>query len=115
MSTALEPTEPPETDPRRRRVTIGRVLALVVFVAFTIMWTYVFVNQGKYKPAGWLKDRRFPTAAEPICKASRYSSDRSLLSAWREGEAPRTGCTVPVGRVPTRWAPHEVVCDPARR
>jgi len=60
-----------EVDGRsRRRTRIARIAGVGVFVAFAIMWAYVFANQGKVHPAAWLTDRRFPEAAEPICAAA---------------------------------------------
>ncbi len=79
MSTTT-PSPPPAPiddldEPRRRRITVGRVLATVVCLGFVLMWAYVFANQDTYKPAGQLKDQTFPKAAEPICKAARDAID----------------------------------------
>lgn len=51
-----------------RRVTVGRVAAVTVCLAIFAMWVYVFTAADDYHPAGWLKDRRFPNAAEAACK-----------------------------------------------
>jgi len=61
------PANDPDEAPHRT-VTLGRVAAVAVLVATTLMWIYVFANEKDYHPAGWLKDRTFPTAAEAACK-----------------------------------------------
>ncbi len=73
-----EPTPRPEATPfedEPRGLTLPRVAAVTVFLLFAIMWIYVFANQGKMHPASWLEDRRFPEAAEPICKAASADID----------------------------------------
>jgi len=57
--------EAPEPD---RRITLGRVAAVAVCLAIALMWAYVFTAADDYHPAGWLKDRSFPKAAEAACK-----------------------------------------------
>lgn len=56
----------PETP--SRKVTLGRVVAVTILVATALMWIYVFTHEKDYHPAGWLKDRTFPTEAEAACK-----------------------------------------------
>ena len=64
--------------------TVGRVLATLVCVAFLGMWIYLFVAGGDHKPDGWLVDRTFPKAAEPICKAAR--TDLAKLPPARDSK-----------------------------
>lgn len=44
-------------------------------VGFALMWAYIFATQGSHRPAGWLEDRRFPEAAQPLCAATRAEID----------------------------------------
>ncbi len=62
------PSEPSESEPRRSRV--GRIamgVAIVVALASGALWVGAILLGGGYKPAGYLEDRTFPEAAEPIC------------------------------------------------
>jgi hypothetical protein len=52
-----------------------RVAGLTVVLGFALMWAYIFATQGSHQPAGWLEDRRFPEAAQPICAAARAEID----------------------------------------
>ena len=70
----------------RRRVTAWRVLAVLVFLGFAAMWAFVFSSQNRYDPAGWLEDRTFPEAAEPICRTARDAID--ALPPAREAHDP---------------------------
>ncbi|HKY16947.1 MAG TPA: hypothetical protein VJM33_18620 [Microthrixaceae bacterium] len=78
-------TDPDGSGPRRR-ITVARVLAVMVCLGFALMWAFVFSSQNRYDPAGWLADRTFPVAAEPICREARNAIDE--LPAAREARDP---------------------------
>lgn len=61
------PDDAAPRSPRWRR-SGGRVLA-VVAASTTLLWAgaIVYGAIAQPKPAGWLEDRSFPAAAEPIC------------------------------------------------
>jgi len=42
-------------------------IAIVVAIASGALWVTAILLSGRYKPAGYLTDRSFPTAAERIC------------------------------------------------
>jgi len=60
-----DPVEP--ADDTTRKLSVGRVLGVIVVLSFVVMWIYIFANTGRYKPVAYLEDRRFPEAAQPIC------------------------------------------------
>jgi hypothetical protein len=69
MTTALGST-PPSVDPSEedgRRVTPGKIAAVVASLAILLFWIFVFAKGGSYHPPGYLEDRTFPKAAEKIC------------------------------------------------
>jgi len=68
MTPVDSPADPVEETSPSRRVTVGRVAAVVLCLSFVAMWAYVFAAAGDYHPAGWLEDRTFPEAAERACK-----------------------------------------------
>lgn len=75
-SPSTEGPAPADDDTKTSTKTrIARIAGIGVFVAFGVMWAYVFANQGKVHPAAWLEDRRFPEAAEPICAAAMADID----------------------------------------
>jgi hypothetical protein len=59
----------------RRAFRAVHLLGILVFLLMGVAWGWAFVNSGKIKPHSWLTDRRFPDAAEPICKATRDKMD----------------------------------------
>lgn len=69
------PAAADDTTKASKKTRIARIAGVAVFVAFGVMWAYVFANQGKIEPAAWLSDRRFPEAAEPICAAAMADID----------------------------------------
>jgi hypothetical protein len=50
--------------------TWQRIAAAVAIAGFVVFWVYVFAVADAYHPAGYLTDRTFPKAAEPVCAAS---------------------------------------------
>ena len=69
--TTLDPSPTPaspEPEPEGPHgLTLGRVAAIVISLGIALMWVYVFVTAGSYRPPGWLEDRTFPKAAERVC------------------------------------------------
>ena len=73
--TTTSTTDEPEIGPDGRPVksksktkrNIQRTLIILVSLAFVLMWAYVFASQGRFDPLGWIEDRTFPEAAEPVC------------------------------------------------
>jgi hypothetical protein len=55
--------------------TWPRALGVGVFVIFAAYWVYLFAFTGDYRPAGYLNDRTFPAAAEPICRGAMQRLD----------------------------------------
>ena len=66
----------PRIDPEDQPSRWGRWLGLAAVLAFIVMWIYVIPRGDSVKPEAWLNDRRFPTAAEPVCKAARAKLDK---------------------------------------
>ncbi len=60
----------PEVDPDGDGSKWGRRLGVAAVLGFIVLWVYVIPRGDSVKPAAWLTDRRFPTAAEPVCKAT---------------------------------------------
>ena len=76
-STAPPPTDDaPEDVSRRSGSRIGWWFAIAASLAMIGMWVYVLPREGSVKPAAWLTDRRFPTAAEPVCRRAMAELDR---------------------------------------
>ena len=85
MTATDTPTTEPGQEPEVERWwTVGRVLATVLCVGFLGMWAYLFLAGNDHHPEGWLTDRTFPKAAEPICKAAR--KDLAELTPARDSK-----------------------------
>lgn len=82
----------PSTGPRWRQ-NAGRALAGLA-AATTLLWVGAIVYGAivQPKPAGWLEDRRFPTAAEPICADAVADVDR--FPPAHESPTPEARATV---------------------
>ena len=67
--TSPAPTPPDETPTRRIPSWLTRTL-VVLAASSTLVWigAIIYGAVAEYHLAGYLEDRRFPTAAEPICK-----------------------------------------------
>ena len=52
------------------KLTIQRSLIVIFVLAFVAMWGFVFWPRDGFEPLGWIDDRSFPEAAEPMCAAS---------------------------------------------
>lgn len=59
--------EPAPVDTDDRRITPGRVAAIVVVVALVAMWVYAFSGLAAKDPPDLLDDPTFSAAAEPLC------------------------------------------------
>jgi hypothetical protein len=66
---------PDDGDRRSRGWTWPRIAAAVVVVGLIGFWVYIFASADDYHPAGYLTDRTFPKAAEPVCAASMHQLD----------------------------------------
>lgn len=71
MTTTTDSTPPTPTadSARRRKITPGRVLATVVVLGSAALWFYALVLASP-RMIDRMDDRTFPTAAEPVCRAT---------------------------------------------
>jgi hypothetical protein len=70
VTTTIQPSiDAPEGD-QRRKWSWPRIVAAVVVAGLIIFWVYIFAVADNYHSAGYLTDRTFPKAAEPVCAAS---------------------------------------------
>jgi hypothetical protein len=66
---------PDDGDRPSRRWTWPRITAAIVVAGLIVFWVYIFAAADDYHPAGYLTDRTFPKAAEPVCAASMRRLD----------------------------------------
>ena len=73
--------------PRSLRTWVTRI-AVTAALASTLLWIGAIIYGAVGEPhlAGWLDDRTFPTAAEPICKAAR--ADLAAFPPAHESPSP---------------------------
>ena len=80
-------TAPPDLDDApRRRITVGRVVIILVLLGLALMWIYALSGAAKQDPPDQLDDRAFPEAAERRCAAALEVIED--LPAAQEAENP---------------------------
>lgn len=76
---ATEPTDESRPESKSKRFGISK-LAMWLTIAATFaagaLWVVAILIGDNYKPAGYLTDRTFPTAAEPICATARKDLEK---------------------------------------
>jgi hypothetical protein len=70
VTTTIEPSLDAPDDGERRSWSWPRIVAAVVAAGLILFWVYIFAVADNDHPAGYLTDRTFPKAAEPVCAAS---------------------------------------------
>lgn len=85
---APDPSEPAESGPpeKSRVARIAMGITIAVALASGALWVGAILFGGGYKPAGYLTDRTFPKAAEPIC--AKATADLKRFPRAYESKSP---------------------------